>query len=141
MRISWAVYCLVLTFMLPMTVLAGDGAQDSIVSLEIINPINGDLGEWRTKVTGTVSKPFAEVWVVVRPIETRDFWVQPKPTIKPNGTWETFIYLGGAGTAHVGKVFELRAIANPVDSLKEALVFPGWPRAEGKSDVIRVARR
>ena len=141
MRISWAVYCLVLTFMLPMTVLAGDGAQDSIVSLEIINLINGDLGEWRTKVTGTVSKPFAEVWVVVRPVETRDFWVQPKPTIKPNGTWETFIYLGGAGTAHVGKVFELRAIANPVDSLKEALVLPGWPRAEGKSDVIRVARR
>ena len=94
-----------------------------------------------TKVTGTVSKPSAEVWVVVRPLETRDFWVQPKPTIQANGEWETFIYLGSDGTSHVGKLFELRAIANPVDTLKEALIFPSWPRAEGKSDVIRVARR
>ena len=141
MRISWAIYCLVFIFMLSMTVLAGDHAQDSIVSLEIINPLDGDLGEWRTKVTGTVSDPFAEVWVVVRPLETKDFWVQPKPTIKASGEWETFIYLGSNGTAHIGKVFELRAIANPVDSLKEALVLPGWPRAERKSDVITVARR
>jgi hypothetical protein len=141
MGISWAIYCLVLTFMLSMTVLAGDRAKESLLSLEIINPIDGDLGEWRTKVTGTVSKPFAEVWVVVRPLETRDFWVQPKPTIKPNGEWETFIYLGRDGPSHIGKVFEIRAIANPVDSLKEALIFPGWPRAEGKSHVITVARR
>lgn len=141
MRISWSVYCLVLTFMLSMPVLAGEGEQDSTVSLEIISPKNSDLGEWRTKVTGTVSKPFTEVWVVVRPLETQNFWVQPKPTIKANGTWETFIYLGSDGPSHVGKAFELRAIANPIDSLKEGLVFPGWPRAEGKSDVIRLARR
>lgn len=141
MRMSWAVYCLVLTFMLSITVLAGEGRQDPIVSLEIINPINGGLGEWRTKVTGTVSKPFSEVWVVVRPLETPDFWVQPKPTIKANGTWETLIYLGSDGPSHAGKAFELRAIANPIDSLKEGLVLPGWPRAEGKSDVINVTRR
>jgi len=141
MRISWAVTSFVLTLMLSMTVLACEVAQDSIVSLEINNPINGDLGVWRTKVTGRVSKPFAEVWVVVRPLETRDFWVQPKATIKANGDWETLIYLGGEGASHVGKVFDLRAIANPVDSLKEGLVFPGWPRAESKSEVIRVARK
>jgi hypothetical protein len=79
--------------------------------------------------------------VVVRPLETRDFWVHPKPSIKANREWESFIYLGSDGTSHVGKVFELRAIPNPVDTLKEALIFPGWPRAERKSDVIRVALR
>jgi len=28
-----------------------------------------------------------------------------------------------------------------LDSLKEGLVFPGWPRAEGRSEVVRVARK
>lgn len=124
-----------------MPVLADDLEEDTRVLLEISTPINGESAEWRTRVTGRVSKPSAEVWVVVRPLETRDFWVQPKTTLQANGEWETMIYLGGKGRSHIGKVFDLRAIANPVDSLQEGLVFPGWPRAEMKSDVIRVARR
>ena len=124
-----------------MPVLADDQEKGPEGFFEISNPINGESAEWRTKVTVKASKPFAEVWVVVRPLETRDFWVQPKTTLQANGEWETMIYLGGKGTSHIGKVFDLRAIANPVDSLQEGLVFPGWPRADMKSDVIRVARR
>ncbi len=135
------VYCLLGTLLLSMTAFASDHAQDSVVSLEISAPVNGGLGEWRTKVVGTISQPSSEVWVVVRPLETRDFWVQPKPTVHANGEWETFIYLGSNGTAHIGKVFDLRAIANPVDSLEEGLVLPGWPRAESKSNIVRIARR
>lgn len=139
--ISCMAYSLLVPFMLSMSVLAGDRAEVSRMSLEIVNPINADSVEWRTKVTGRALQSFSEVWVVVRPLETRNFWVQPKTTMHANGDWETVIYLGGKGNSHVGKVFDLRAIANPVDSLKEGLVFPGWPRAEVKSEIVRVARR
>ncbi len=141
MRIQWIVYCLLLVGLSSLIGFANDGGKDASLSLEIIDPANGQSTEWRTKVTGKVSKPLAEVWVVVRPLETRDFWVQPKTTVQTNGEWEAMIYLGGKGKSHIGKVFDIRAIANPVDTLKEGLVFPGWPRAEAKSDLIRVARR
>ncbi|GJL65937.1 MAG: hypothetical protein NPIRA05_09080 [Nitrospirales bacterium] len=141
MRKNWFGYGLLLIFTCWMTALADDQLHPPAISLEITTPSNGDVGEWRTIVTGRVSQPLADVWIVVRPLETRNFWIQPKPTIHKNGEWETRIYLGGKGVSHIGKVFDLRAVANPTDSLQEGLVLPGWPRAESKSNIVRIARK
>ncbi|MCA9472159.1 MAG: hypothetical protein MRJ96_15240 [Nitrospirales bacterium] len=141
MRIWSVIWCLLWLTLLALPAMADDGQGESIVSVRIDQPANGDLGEWRTKVSGTVSNSLAKIWVVVRPLETRDFWVQPRTTVEANGEWETLIYLGGEDSSHAGKIFDVQAIANPEYPLNEGLILPGWPRAEGKSNVVRVVRK
>lgn len=113
----------------------------SNIFLEISNLGNGVMVEWRPLVTGKVSTPFTEVWLIVHVLETSSYWVQPKTTVRALGDWEGTIFLGDESMLDVGKKFELMAIANPRDPLKEGLQLPGWPRAAGKSEVITVTRR
>lgn len=115
--------------------------QNSKIFLEITNLENDVMVEWKPLVTGKVSTPFTEVWVIVHVLETSTYWVQPKATLRGVGSWESTIFLGDPGILDVGKKFELMAVANPRDPLKEGLQLPGWPRAEGKSKVISVKRR
>lgn len=115
--------------------------RKSKIFLEITNLKNDVMVEWKPLVTGKVSAPFTEVWLIVHVLETSAYWVQPKTTVKAIGDWEGTIFLGNQGMLDVGKKFELRAIANPRDPLKEGVRLPGWPRAAGKSEVITVTRR
>lgn len=141
MRVTVLICCFMFAnvFMLAPSIHAA--TPKSKIFLEITNIENDMMVEWKSLVTGKVSTPFTEVWLIVHVLETSMYWVQPKTTVKAIGDWEGTMFLGGQGMLDVGKKFELMAIANPRDSLKEGLRLPAWPRAAGKSEVMTVTRR
>jgi hypothetical protein len=95
----------------------------------------------RPIVEGRVSDPSATVWVVVHPLEVSDYWVQPRVTVRANGSWKVQIHIGRPGSVDVGKTFEIRAVANPESNLSEGKILPNWPKARAISDVIEVTRK
>lgn len=95
----------------------------------------------RPFVEGTAKNASAIVWVVVHPLETGDFYVQPKVNVRGGGAWTVQVYVGRPGRVDLGKRFEIRAISNPSDALSEGQTLPNWPRAEAMSEVILVTRR
>ncbi len=92
-------------------------------------------------IEGSVSDNTAQVWVIVHPMETADYWVQPKTSVRRTGLWRVQVHIGRPGNIDVGKHFEIAAVANPAQSLREGLVLGTWPRAQWQSDVIEVKRR
>lgn len=92
-------------------------------------------------VEGTVSDSSAKVWVIVHPMEVSDYWVQPPVTMREGGKWKVQIHIGRPGADDVGKHFEIMAVANPKNSLKEGDKLKEWPEAKWKSQVIEVIRK
>jgi hypothetical protein len=92
-------------------------------------------------VEGTVSDSTAKVWVIVHPMEVAGFWVQPAVTVREGGKWKVQIHIGRPGNVDVGKHFEIMAVANPKNSLKEGDILKGWAEAQWKSQVIEVIRK
>lgn len=111
------------------------------LNINISSPNDGDHVSERPIVTGTVSEEQAIVWVIVHPMETSDYWVQPAVTIRRGGIWRVQIYIGRPGNIDVGKHFEIRAVANPINELHEGDVLSNWPTAEAQSEVIEVIRQ
>ena len=115
------------------------GAQD--LQIQISVPEDGSRVIHRPDVAGMVSDPLAEIWVIVRPRDTSEFWVQPPVTIQDDGSWINKIYIGNPGSDEIGMDFEIRAFANPTTELREGLRLPNWPRGEARSPVVTVVRR
>ena len=117
----------------------------SIVSgqsnINITEPKDGDSVPWRPYVKGTVSDPDSEMWVIVHPMDVSDYWVQPRLSVKREGSWKVKIYIGQPGYSDVGKQFEIRAVANPTRKLNEGDVLKYWPEANWKSQIIEVIRK
>lgn len=109
--------------------------------LSIIEPRNGDKVPERPYISGRVADPNLEVWVIVHPMEVSDYWVQPRVTVRGDGSWKVSIYIGRPGNIDVGKRFEIMAIANPKSKLNEGMVIRGWPDAKWRSEVIEVIRK
>jgi len=95
----------------------------------------GDLPD----IEGRVSSPRADVWVIVRPKGTVEFWVQPQAQVGRNGEWWTIAYIGRRGE-DFGKKFQVRAVANPTVELRRGQILSSWPRAESSSEVITVVK-
>jgi len=94
----------------------------------------------RDFVEGTVADSNAQVWVVIHPLEAGDFWVQPSVTVKDNGSWRVLVYFGEPDL-HVGKPYQVIAIANPRQGLNEGQLLNSWPEAQWRSDVVDVVRK
>ena len=109
------------------------------ISISITEPMNDSKVSHREYVKGKVSDPLAIVWIVIHPVETSDFWIQPPVTVKNNGDWKVKAYFGRAGKDS-SKEFEIRAYANPSSALSEGRSGM-WPKAQAQSDVIDVTRR
>src|SRR5882724_4837012 len=63
-------------------------------------------------VEGTVSGPgVKEVWVVIHPMETADYWIQQRATVA-DGKWEVICHFGEP-EQHQGNPYEFLAIADP----------------------------
>ena len=120
--------------------LAGSARAADAPAVIIHKPVDGAKVDHRQEVSGKVSDPNADVWVVVHPMETSDFWIQPRITVREDGSWKVIAYFGNAGTAHKRKQFEVRAFANPSANLTEGKSNQ-WPAAEAKSNVLEVTRR
>jgi hypothetical protein len=82
------------------------------------------------------SSPAAKIWIIVHPTATEDYYVQPPAAVAPDGYWSGKVYFGRPNLDK-GARFEMQAVANPVEPLKEGLVLRGFPAAAGRSTVIR----
>ncbi|MGZ5462597.1 MAG: hypothetical protein ACXWLY_06540 [Thermoanaerobaculia bacterium] len=111
------------------------------VKVAITSPVHGSHAVERLIVEGTVSDPKAAVWIVVHPLEVSDYWVQPRISVRENGSWKVQINIGRTGPVDVGKLFEIRAVSNPKADVREGLVLDHWPESTSMSDVIEVTRR
>lgn len=107
-------------------------------TLFITYPENGGMVSLRDTVIGTV-KGDKDVYVVIRPEGTPDYWVQPNVSVGDDGKWRVLVYFGEDATPP-GTKFEVRAFANPKGKLKEGDKLSNWPKAEARSDLIVVQR-
>jgi hypothetical protein len=94
----------------------------------------------RPQVEG-IAHAGAEVWVIVHPTLVSDYWIQPRLTVRGDGKWRVNAYIGRPGNVDVGKHFEIMAVANPKEPLKEGDVLRYWPEAAAKSQLIEVVRK
>lgn len=110
-------------------------------SLRITFPEPGAAIPARVLVQGWTADVKAATWVVVHPMESSAYWVQPRLTVKEDGTWSVLAYLGRSGAVDRGKRFEIMAIARPQMPLQEADVLPDWPKADWRSNMITLIRQ
>ena len=120
-----------------LSTIASAGQMNVIIS----SPPDGSTVDRRPIVEGTVSDPTASVWVVVHPLEVSDYWVQPRINVRDSGSWKVQIHIGRSGSIDVGKLFEIRAVANPDVVLHEGKVLDGWPKAAAISNMIEIIRK
>jgi hypothetical protein len=111
----------------------------SASKITITAPCDRAQVAYRDFVEGTVSDPNTRVWVVIHPQEVGDYWVQPSVTVRNNGKWRVLVYFGEP--EHSGKPYEVVAIANPREPLKEGQLFKSWPEAQWRSDPVYVVRK
>lgn len=116
-----------------------EGIQQS-EAITVRDPNDGESVPWRPEIRGMVADRNAEVWVIVHPMEVSDYWVQPRSSVREDGSWRVIIYIGRPGSIDVGKRFEIRAIANPERELNEGDVLKYWPVAQWQSQIIEVTR-
>ena len=70
-----------------------------------------------------------------------DYWVQQPVTVNSDGSWELQTNIGRPGDVDIGKRFEIMAVANPESPLSTGDKLAIWPKAQLKSNVIRVTRK
>lgn len=110
-------------------------------SIRIVSPKDGSTVEARTLIHGEVLDPASQVWVVVHPMGTGAYWIQPAISVRRTGEWSVTAYLGRPGPIDVGKTFEVLAIVDPRVALREGEIFDKWPDARLASSVILVTRQ
>ena len=107
----------------------------------IMEPKGGDAVSHTPIVKGKVQDLSSTIWVVVHPLGTNEYWVQPKVAQKTEGEWDVRIYIGRPGSVDIGKRFRIMAVANPEQALKEGDVFQAWPKAQWQSQIVEVTRK
>jgi len=82
----------------------------------------------------------AAVWVVVHPVGTGTYWVQPRASREASGIWNVNAVFGQAGDSR--KEFEICAwaLAAPTVGFQEGKVLRRWPDAKRSSGIVRVIR-
>lgn len=109
-------------------------------SLRINSPEDGAQVGSRIIVNGHIDDKRAEIWVIVRPVMSSSFWVQPRVSVHDNGYWQVGTYIGGSGSRDAGEHFEIVAVGNSRMKLNEGMVLDQWPSADHTSQVITVTR-
>lgn len=92
--------------------------------------------------TITTSEPNPNIWVIVHPAQTNQFWVEPEANFSDQQhetTWQALIYIGEE-EARVGEHFEIMAVVNPTQTLTRGMILDNWPESQKSSEIIRVTR-
>ncbi len=108
-------------------------------NLTIDTPADGASVSWRPIVKGTVDGA-STVWVIVHALEKSEYWVQPKVTARKSGQWQIKAYVGNSTPTANIRDFEIKAIANPTETIAEGQVLEVWPVGQLNSKVIKVIR-
>jgi hypothetical protein len=114
-------------------------SSQSDVQVRIEFPRDGASVGQRPNIKGSISNRDATVWLIVHPLETGAYWVQPAISVR-GGTWQAIPYIGRLGNLDLGKKFELMAIANAREEISEGQIYSYWPAATSESQVITVVR-
>lgn len=137
----WRNLAFILMVALSISIVSIVNGQPNEAQLYIIEPKDGDRVPERPYISGKVADSNAEVWIIVHPMEVSDYWVQPKPSVRADGSWKASVYVGRPSGIDEGKRYEIRAIVGPKLQLKEGDVLSGWPEAKWTSDLIEVIRK
>ncbi len=114
--------------------------QQPLITVTITEPQPNGTVKRRDTVSGSVSDSQAKVWVVIHPIGTDGFWVQPPATLNPNGTWSVLAYFGREGFIDSGNLYEIRAFVTPSEPLQSGK-RRNWPAAAAQSETIEISRQ
>jgi hypothetical protein len=109
-------------------------------ALEITKPTGdkptvGDMAE----VEGTCTLTDAKIWIIVKPVDSKVYWVQAEATVQKGGKWDGQANIGEVGK-DFRKYFQIRAVANPVKPLKEGDQLSKWPKGEESSSIVKVMK-
>lgn len=120
---------------------AGDasGAQNTL-EVKLSTPANGAVVAHRHDVSGTVSDPGVKVYLVIHPMATSGYWVQPDISSNTKGEWTTEAYFGKSESVDSGKRFEVRAFAGVTAKISVG-ERSDWPTATASSELIIVNRK
>jgi hypothetical protein len=110
-------------------------------SVRITQPANNGLVTAMEALRGNASADVRAVWVVVHPLDTSSYWVQPKVVVATDGTWSGLAYWGRTGPVDSGRRFEVRAIVDPKVELREGAILGNWPDADAISAPVIVERK
>ena len=124
----------------PATNLSGSTAAPA-EPIMIVFPAQGAKVDHRLIVRGIVANPHTKVWVVVRPMRTSDYWIQPPVDVDKDGSWSTQVYIGQASIVNSGELFKVMAIGDPVNPLQEGERLRDWPPARWQSKIVEVVKR
>lgn len=114
---------------------------EKIENLEIRFPRDGSEVSAQFYVEGVTPDTTGNLWVIIHPIATAIYQVQPKVTVWRDGTWRVKIPIDKTGGISAGKPFEIMAVVNPTVPLKEGDVLTGWPEAQWRSQVVEVIKK
>jgi len=107
--------------------------------LTINYPLHGKLVPREVLAVGRVSDA-RKVWIVVRAVGGRRYWVQRPIDVDDDHTWRGVIYIGSSDKADIGVRSQIRAFVNPTHELAEEQVLYAWPEAELSTPVVEVVR-
>ncbi|MBN1569128.1 MAG: toll/interleukin-1 receptor domain-containing protein [Acidobacteria bacterium] len=110
-------------------------------TLSISEPINGSVVGPECIVRGKAPRGVRDIWIVVNPVGSDEFWVQPKVEIVRGNTWEGRAYIGDSRSEGLKKAYRLRALCNAEEILLEGDVRGSWPAASKYSQIVQVTRR
>jgi len=111
--------------------------------LKISEPNNGQEVSVREWVRGKLSDTSYEVYILIHPMATVSWWVQPLPSINSDGTWEAYCFFGEE-TVGIGESFEIIAIATKEKGVLRSgqqLPIDKIPTDAIRSPIVRVIRR
>jgi hypothetical protein len=100
----------------------------------------GETVPARMMIEGYISVSGSTVWVIVHPMETKEYWVQPAVTIQDDRL-RAMVYIGRPGEVDRGKRFEIMAVADPQQNLREGIILDDWPKGLVRSEIIMVVRQ
>jgi hypothetical protein len=109
--------------------------------IKIESPPDGAEVDQQAMIEGSAVEDARNVWLVVHPVDTSSYWVQPRVAMRSNGTWSGMVYLGRSGERDKGKNFEIVAIADPEGTLREGEYGSSWPKAKWASRPVVLTRR
>ena len=89
-------------------------------------------------VRGSIGFPIEKVWVLVRPLNSSNYWVQPPSVVLHDGKWSVMAYFGN--TYDRGVQFEVIALTDNTGSLKEGMILRSIPQGCRLSEAIHVWR-
>lgn len=107
--------------------------------LSIQEPANSSQVSLVQMVSGRVSGPDRNVWVLVRPVNTATYFVE-RAYVDRSGRWFAQVHFGASGRPP-GEEFEIRAIIDPDPRLQEGQALAQLPEVKEVSRAVIVRGR